>query len=490
MKVTLIDPTQFPTESTAMLQALYSRSNKSVDDHINNQSSEQLEASMKKFYVGYGHKSIGDCASTTLFIENVSVLAAKAIQDFFAYKGQECSTRYIDFKESGYVLPESTSEELKWVPERCIELYEQVRDAVYENLKATKEMPEGVKESVWDKTLRARAFDVARGWLPAGVKTNLSWHADLRQLSDRIELLIHHPLEEVSEIFKEIREQCLKTYPNSFKAKDYEETSEFYKAHALEYNYGLLSLDEYHGRIDFDDLSQENNIMYIDNVLPATDELLDIAESRPERALLPRNFDGLGEFEVAFPLDFASFRDIQRQRSAFIPNVILLPFAGMHAWYYDSLPEDVRKDIVHETTRIRVTLEEAIKAETLDKIAGQYITPMGFKVPVTMKAGVRAMTYILELRSSKHVHQTLRDVISVIGQRFHSTFGTYNLYMDTSPDELDSRRGEQDIVQLTDSEKFEQELENMPERKPDIELEFNIGEEGKLENTKIELGDD
>ena len=52
---------------------------------------------MSKFYVGYGHKSIGDCGSCTIFIEGVSMLAAKAIQDSKLYNGQEASTRYIDF---------------------------------------------------------------------------------------------------------------------------------------------------------------------------------------------------------------------------------------------------------------------------------------------------------------------------------------------------------------------------------------------------------
>ena len=54
---------------------------------------------MERFYVGYGHQSIADCGSTTLFIEGVSMLAAKAIQDWPLYAGQEGSTRYIDMSK-------------------------------------------------------------------------------------------------------------------------------------------------------------------------------------------------------------------------------------------------------------------------------------------------------------------------------------------------------------------------------------------------------
>jgi thymidylate synthase ThyX len=51
---------------------------------------------METFYVGYGHASIADCGSTTIFIEGISILADKAIQDWQLYSGQETSTRYID----------------------------------------------------------------------------------------------------------------------------------------------------------------------------------------------------------------------------------------------------------------------------------------------------------------------------------------------------------------------------------------------------------
>jgi len=60
---------------------------------------------MSKFYVGYGHKSIGDCGSITLFIEGVSMLGAKAIQDTKLYNGQEASTRYIDFSKQPILNP-------------------------------------------------------------------------------------------------------------------------------------------------------------------------------------------------------------------------------------------------------------------------------------------------------------------------------------------------------------------------------------------------
>src|SRR5207253_5977813 len=95
-------------EDLAMLQALYSRSGESVVNHLEKVRKSGSGKFMQKFYVGYGHKSIADCGTTTLFLENVSLLAAKAVQDWALYSGQETSTRYIDMSKRDIVDPVDT----------------------------------------------------------------------------------------------------------------------------------------------------------------------------------------------------------------------------------------------------------------------------------------------------------------------------------------------------------------------------------------------
>lgn len=99
MKVFVHD--EYPPETLAMLQALYSRSSFSVEKHVEKVRSRGSSDFMRSYYVGYGHSSIGDCGNTTIFIEGVSLLACKAIQNSQLYSGQETSTRYIDF--SGHI---------------------------------------------------------------------------------------------------------------------------------------------------------------------------------------------------------------------------------------------------------------------------------------------------------------------------------------------------------------------------------------------------
>src|SRR5262245_27953558 len=96
-KIRLVD--DLTPEDVAMLQALYSRSAESVDVHLEKVKETGSGRFMESYYVGYTHKSIADCGSTTVFIEGVSMLAAKAIQDWPLYSGQETSTRFIDFSK-------------------------------------------------------------------------------------------------------------------------------------------------------------------------------------------------------------------------------------------------------------------------------------------------------------------------------------------------------------------------------------------------------
>ena len=102
-KIKIID--ELLPEDVAMLQALYSRSPASVDSHLDKVEEVGSGKFMDRYYVGYGHRSIGDCGTTTMFIEGVTMLTAKAIQDWPLYSGQESSTRYMDFSTAEFNDP-------------------------------------------------------------------------------------------------------------------------------------------------------------------------------------------------------------------------------------------------------------------------------------------------------------------------------------------------------------------------------------------------
>jgi len=190
---------EFNPEDTAMMQALYSRSPKSVTEHVEKVKSSGSGKFMETFYVGYGHASIADCGSTTIFIEGLSILADKAVQDSQMYSGQETSTRYVDMSKQPIIDPINT-EESKTILKKWMDFYISSQEPVQQYLisKYPKKVEED--EAVYLKAIKARTFDITRGFLPAGITTQLSWHTNLRQAHDKLALMLHNPLPEVREI--------------------------------------------------------------------------------------------------------------------------------------------------------------------------------------------------------------------------------------------------------------------------------------------------
>src|SRR6184192_1914949 len=93
-------------EVQAYAMAKYSRSALSMKESLREISQQKAEKFLNTFYFQYGHRSIADLAHIALAIERLSILAAIALVDEQRWDGQERSTRYKDFRKSGYYVPE------------------------------------------------------------------------------------------------------------------------------------------------------------------------------------------------------------------------------------------------------------------------------------------------------------------------------------------------------------------------------------------------
>src|SRR5438874_12078783 len=93
-------------EVQAYAMAKYSRSALSMKESLKEISEQKAEQFLNTFYFQYGHRSIADLAHIPFAIERLSILAAIALVDEQRWDGQERSTRYQNFKKSGYYLPD------------------------------------------------------------------------------------------------------------------------------------------------------------------------------------------------------------------------------------------------------------------------------------------------------------------------------------------------------------------------------------------------
>src|SRR6516162_2097592 len=93
-------------EVQAYAMAKYSRSALSMKESLSEISEQKAEKFLNTFYFQYGHRSIADLAHIAFAIEKLSILAATVVVDEPRWDGQERSTRYQNFKTSGWYTPE------------------------------------------------------------------------------------------------------------------------------------------------------------------------------------------------------------------------------------------------------------------------------------------------------------------------------------------------------------------------------------------------
>ncbi len=436
-KVFLYD--EFKPQDIAMMQALYSRSPQSVEIHAEKVKATGSGNFMERFYVGYGHMSIADCGSTTLFIEGISMLADKAIQDWPLYSGQETSTRYIDMSKQAIVDPVGRQESKK-ILDDWMAFYIGNQEKVQAHLREKyPRKPASVArgatgpeedEKVYDKAIKARCFDIMRGFLPAGITTQLSWHTNLRQAWDKLALLRHHPLAETREVAEEMLAKLKEKYAHSF-------------SHAL-----LQDQEDYRcfAVRNFNYFEPRKASTFAFRTTVKKSELKKYAallEKRPPRIGLPHFLTELGQATFDFRLDFGSFRDIQRHRNGVCRMPLLTTKLGFEPWYLDQLPGAVLADA-------HALIEKQVKAISHLKTTPenlQYYIAMGFQVPCRVTYGLPAAVYVTELRSNRTVHPTLRKIAHQMTAAFRKKFPMLKLHSDLNLDDWDVRRGLADITE-------------------------------------------
>ncbi|MFA5932369.1 MAG: FAD-dependent thymidylate synthase [Candidatus Paceibacterota bacterium] len=416
-------------ESSAMLQALHSRSTGGLKSHLKMLSEKGSDNFMKNFYVGYGHKSIGDCGSTSIFIEGISMLAAKAIQDWPLYSGQESSTRYVDFKTQPFKNPFQTKEGEE-ILESWRSFYIEMLEIMKVDLKKQFPINEGEPVNIYDKAINARAFDILRGFLPAGSTTNIAWHTNLRQAADKLMLLRHHPLLEVRNVAEAIHQTLVASFPNSFGHKFYDETEN--------YNDFWMKNDYYYHDKNCPDFKVVNNSI---NTKLLSKEVL---EKRPPKTEVPKHVAEAGTLQLEFILDFGSFRDLQRHRAVTQRMPLITTEIGFEKWYINELPKEHRakaESFIKEQ-------EEKISKLNISKEEKQYYLAMGYNTSNRLTGNIPALVYLAELRATRFVHPTLRRKAKMLAETLSELFGKFGLVMhlDSEIDRFDIKRGEHDIV--------------------------------------------
>lgn len=430
-------------EDNAMIQALYSRDPKSVLKHFEKLRKDGTKQIMGTFYVGYGHGSIGQCGYTTICLENVSMLVAKAFQDSALYDGQESSTRYLNMSLQATKNPEGT-ERGESLQKESMAFYEKVLAELVPDLKLRFPKPKCDKTEPdeiakfdlnYEKGIKVKAFDIARGFLPAGVTTYLSWTTSLQHAKNRLDILRMHPVLEVSEIADQVLVALKETYPDSFGHKEYHDQVAYNAKCAKEFTYFDLPYQPF---------------TVLKNTLDVTDleKYRGPLENRPQYSLLPWLINECGQIRVTFPIDFGSFRDMQRHRPWVLKMPLLHTQHGFFPWYMEQLPQSLREEAEKHLWLFKKKLGKLLMSISREE-AQNYI-PMGYTVQTETTGGLPEYVYVCELRTQQTVHPTFRipeqQMATYLKDWFRENGFKLSLHVDMNPDAFSMKRGTQDIT--------------------------------------------
>jgi hypothetical protein len=207
MKVTVVNlkaPENFEgisltPELLAGTGARYSRNNEGVEAIANKIDWDDPDGNVEKLFklADYGHASIYDLAPVSVFIDDISILAAMWI--FYVSpcaSGQESSTRYIDWGE--------------------FEAYNKTRQHWSKYLDDHPELVEGEGKKA-DRFRRNFIFDHSRYFIPLSAKTNMMMVQSARNWVELMSYLMSHPLREFKDIGDELKKQLESTIPNTLK---------------------------------------------------------------------------------------------------------------------------------------------------------------------------------------------------------------------------------------------------------------------------------
>lgn len=457
-------------EDNAALQAWYSRSSKSVIEHREKLAREGSGRFMDQIFIQYGHASVGDLGHATVYFEGISMLAAKALQDNQLYNGQECSSRYIDFGSADFL----TGSQYLGCEPQVADLLERMRSFYVNSLPkveafVAQQFPreEGQAETTYAKAVKARAFDILRGFLPCGAVTNVAWTGTLRNLSERLELLMHHPLREIRVMSAMAYKELFDKYPHSFRkeyariydaeaygggieaallAMEDEEVHQFLSQTTHFYSDILVTSPEHAENMDI--LGPHDLLL---TGLPTLSRAVLQAITTHPRRHRPTRHGGSQQYRMVVEsvLDFGSFRDLQRHRGGYCSMPAVDPLEGFHYWYFTELPIEVSKEASELLDDVKALDHQLITANPTQqqRLDNQYFMPMGCLVPFTLVYSVSQALYVAELRSGQTVHPTLRPLAQSMASYLEDHGAV--VHYDDRPDVWTVRRGNQDIVEKT-----------------------------------------
>ncbi len=397
---------------------------------------------------GYGDDSIGELGGAHLALENVSMIAAKIIEDSrIGGSPLEKSTRYIYFDQKvdgeflfyrePILMTSAFKDPYLKTCNHLFETYSALIPPLTEIIERKFPKEHDISKVAYTAALRAKVLDCLRGLLPASALTNMGMYGNGRFFEGLLQKLNCHNLAEMQDVGRKSFQELTKVVPSFVRRADpnhkyqrtfsnfreqmandlkvltdrhtdtlekmqhggvrlinYDAKSPHRVAAALLFEYcdaGLLELQEHCQALPEEDLNR---------ILDSACNFRENRRHKSPRALEHATFT----FEIV--ADFGIYRDLHRHRMLTQDRQLLTCNFGYftpHEIVGTELEKPYR-DAMDEAKKIYEKIAEELPEEA------QYIVPMAYNMHWYFHVNLRALQWLCELRSASAGHPTYRFI--------------------------------------------------------------------------------
>jgi thymidylate synthase ThyX len=412
-------------------------------DTFGNQGFDYSEAKEKarqfheRWIIGYGHSSVAEHAVASIAIEDVSILATKVIEDNRLASYTEKSTRYQIFDRNRYYKPKKimNSPYGKLFEKTCNHFFDTYNETIPKMIEFVKEKYPRTKdmdEKFYESISKARACDITRYILPAATLTNLAMTANARTIEHAITKLLSHPLDEMRDIGKLMKEEVLKIIPTLVKYADY-------NPYIDETNKAMEELTK--NVMKFNRIVENKPVILVEFDPDADDKLVTVLlyryskypysqikslvkkmSQKEKEKVIDEFLKRMGKHDMPMRelehinytfdimIDYGAFRDIQRHRICTQTNQELTVEHGF----------DIPQEIIEAGFENKFKECMKMAVESFNEICkefpkeSQYVVPLAFRKSTLFTWNLRELHHFIKLRSSMEGHESYRKIAQQI----------------------------------------------------------------------------
>lgn len=466
---------EMPPEVAAALFARYSRSPRplrlvlarefmsekglgldSGKTHARVTDDESVRGLFERVLVEYGDDSVAQLGSVQFAAEWISQLAVKEIEDGRLGSYLEKSTRYVDFgnKINGsylYVRPREIAyspveSQYETVMDEAFELYGKAYKSMLTYLGERYPKPSETDEKVYRASLRAKAFDLVRVFLPMSTLTNVGVSMSAHAVEQMVNKMSASPLEECREVGQDIYYEVSQVMPSLVsragneryggKAQRYLFTSRYESKKIAHHYLERIENTEWEGgkRVELVDAPADNvtnvvaAILYPHAETASLSQVRELAQSlteaerqelihayvsgRTDRRHRPGRAFEEAVYTFGFTGNVGVWRDLQRHRMLTQQRQLLttrlgyeIPEEFSHIEIDGAPAVEVYSQHMEKRNQLFEDVSQAVSPEV-----AQYVVAFGHRMHWTMTLNAREAYHMIPLRAGAAGHPKYREI--------------------------------------------------------------------------------